>query len=88
MTEPSAGSLQAHFSQVSDPRIERTKLHLLIDIITIAVCAAIAGADDWHSVAAFGRVKHEWFKGFLALPHGIPSHDLSARVPDAGSGSL
>ena len=80
MPEQPSGSLKAHFSQVPDPRIERTKQHLLIDIITIAVCAAIAGADDWIAVAAFGRAKQSWFKGWLALPNGIPSHDTFRRV--------
>ena len=80
MPEQSAGGLQAHFSQVLDPRIERTKHHLLIDIITIAICAAVAGADDWIAVAAFERAKQTWFKHFLALPNGIPSHDTFRRV--------
>ncbi len=80
MPKPTANSLRAHFAQVRDPRIERTKQHLLIDIITIAVCGAIAGADDWIAVAAFGRAKRQWFKRFLALPNGIPSHDTFRRV--------
>jgi predicted transposase YbfD/YdcC len=80
MPEQPAGSLQAHFSQVPDPRIERTKHHLLMDIITIAICAGIAGADDWIAVAAFGCAKHQWFKRFLALPNGIASHDTFRRV--------
>lgn len=80
MPKSTANSLQAHFAQVRDPRIERTKQHLLSDIITIAICAAIAGADDWMAVAAFGRAKRRWFKRFLALPNGIPSHDTFRRV--------
>jgi predicted transposase YbfD/YdcC len=73
-------SLEAHFASVTDPRIERTKHHLLIDILTIAVCAVIAGADDWNAIAAFGRAKLQWFKHFLRLPEGIPSHDTFRRV--------
>jgi predicted transposase YbfD/YdcC len=76
---PSA-SVEKHFAAVSDPRIERTKQYLLIDIITIAICAVIAGADDWNAIAAFGRAKRQWFKRFLRLPHGIPSHDTFRRV--------
>ena len=73
-------SLEAHFAAVTDPRIERTKHHLLLDIIAIAVCAVIAGADDWNAIEAFGRAKRQWFAGFLALPNGIPSHDTFRRV--------
>jgi predicted transposase YbfD/YdcC len=80
MAQRPANSLRVHFSEVIDPRLERTKLHLLIDILTIAVCAAIAGADDWIAVAAFGRAKRKWFKRFLLLPNGIPSHDTFRRV--------
>ena len=69
-----------HFRQVRDPRVERTKHHLLIDILIIAICAAICGADDRVSVALFGRAKQGWFKTFLALPNGIPSHDTFGRV--------
>jgi predicted transposase YbfD/YdcC len=73
-------SLPAHFGQIDDPRVERTKQHLLIDILVIAICAVICGADDWVAVAAFGRAKREWFKTFLRLPNGIPSHDTFGRV--------
>jgi len=73
-------SLPAHFGQIDDPRVERTKQHLLIDILVIAICAVICGADDWVAVAAFGRAKQEWFKTFLRLPNGIPSHDTFGRV--------
>jgi predicted transposase YbfD/YdcC len=73
-------SLPEHFGQIHDPRAERTKRHLLIDILVIAICAVICGADDWVAVAAFGRAKHRWFKTFLRLPNGIPSHDTFGRV--------
>lgn len=69
-----------HFAALDDPRIERTKEHLLMDIVTIAICAVICGADDWVEVAAVGRGKQEWFQHFLALPNGIPSHDTFWRV--------
>jgi predicted transposase YbfD/YdcC len=52
----------------------------LLDIITIARCAVICGADSWVEVETFGRAKHEWLRTFLALPGGIPSHDTFGRV--------
>jgi hypothetical protein len=73
-------SLPDHFARVTDPRVERTKRHLLIDILVIAICAVICGADDWVAVAAFGRAKQGWFKAFLRLSNGIPSHDTFGRV--------
>jgi len=80
MDEPHRIRIVEHFSDLDDPRIDRTKEHLLIDIVTIAICAVICGADDWVEVAAVGRGKQEWFQQFLALPHGIPSHDTFWRV--------
>ncbi len=80
MSEPTALRLVEHFSALVDPRMERTKEHLLIDIVTIAICAVICGADDWVEVAAVGRGKEGWFRQFLALPNGIPSHDTFWRV--------
>jgi predicted transposase YbfD/YdcC len=73
-------TLMEHFSDLEDPRIERTKLHKLIDIVTIAVCAVICGADSWVEIEIYGKSKHEWLKQFLELPNGIPSHDTIARV--------
>ena len=69
-----------HFAQMSDPRIDRTKRHNLIDILTIAICAVICGADSWVAIELYGCTKYEWLKTFLELPNGIPSHDTFARV--------
>ncbi len=69
-----------HFLGIEDPRIDRTKRHNLIDIITIAVCAVICGADGWVAIETYGCAKYEWLKTFLELPNGIPSHDTFARV--------
>ncbi len=69
-----------HFAQMTDPRVERSQRHKLIDIITIAICAVICGADTWVDIASYGRAKIEWLKKFLELPNGIPSHDTFARV--------
>ncbi len=65
---------------MSDPRIERSKLHKLIDIMTIAICAVISGADTWVDIEMYGEAKYKWLKKFLELPNGIPSHDTFARV--------
>ncbi|MEW5856307.1 MAG: ISAs1 family transposase [Cyanobacteriota bacterium] len=69
-----------YFSDLDDPRVERTKRHQLIDIITIAILAVICGADGWVSIETYGQAKHQWLKGFLDLPNGIPSHDTFSRV--------
>jgi len=79
MAKPAA-SLIDHFSQLPDPRIEGRTAHRLLDIVVIAVCGAICGADNWVAIAAFGQAKQEWLKTFLALPNGIPSHDTFGRV--------
>lgn len=75
-----AASIVACFADLTDPRVERTKRHDLFEIIVIALCASISGADDWVEVEEFGRCKETWFKSFLALPNGIPSHDTFGRV--------
>lgn len=77
---PGALSLAAHFASLEDPRVERTKLHPLLSIVTIAICAVIAGADTWDEIAEFGRAKAGWFATFLDLPNGIPSHDTFNRL--------
>jgi predicted transposase YbfD/YdcC len=69
-----------HFSKLTDPRIDRTKEHKLIDILTIAICGMICGANNWVAMEQYGNSKQEWLKQFLELPNGIPSHDTIARV--------
>ena len=73
-------ALVESFSELVDPRIERTKRHLLSDILTLAVLAVIAGAEGWEDIEEFGHSKHEWLKQYLSLPNGIPSHDTISRV--------
>jgi len=80
MAKVAASGLSAHLAQVPDPRIDRTKRHALLTILAIAVCAVLAGADDWVAIAEFGRIKRAWFKRWLPLPNGIPSHDTFRRV--------
>ena len=75
-----AASIDKYFSNLEDPRVDRTKLHSLLDILVIAICAAICGADNWVEVELFGKAKQTWFAQFLDLPHGIPSHDTFWRV--------
>jgi len=72
--------LRDHFAALPDPRIERTKRHQLLDIVTIAICAVLGGADSWVDVELFGQAKVAWLRTFLALPNGIPSHDTFGRV--------
>jgi predicted transposase YbfD/YdcC len=60
--------------------VERTKLHPLLSIITIAICAVIGGAESWDDIEEFGEIRADWFATFLDLPHGIPSHDTFNRV--------
>jgi len=69
-----------HFANLEDPRIERSKEHLLKDIIAIAILGIISGADGWVAIEAYGNAKYEWLKSFLELPNGIPSHDTLSRV--------
>jgi hypothetical protein len=73
-------SILVHFAELEDPRIERSKEHLLLDIVGIAICAVICGADSWVDMEAYGEAKQEWLGQFLALPNGIPSHDTFSRV--------
>src|SRR4028119_817260 len=73
-------SFLEHFANLNDPRIERSKEHLLKDIIAIAILAIISGADGWVAIEAYGNAKYEWLKSFLELPNGIPSHDTFSRV--------
>ena len=72
-----------YFSEVTDPRVERTKLHKLEDILAIAICAIICGAEGWYEMAFFGQCKQQWLKTFLELPNGIPTDDTFRRVISA-----
>jgi predicted transposase YbfD/YdcC len=72
--------IAACFVDLADPRIARTRRHDLLDIVTLAVCAVLAGAESWVEVEAWGQIKLEWLRTWLALPNGIPSHDTFGRV--------
>ena len=73
-------SILTHFASLEDPRDIRGKEHLLLDIITIALCAVISGAEGWEDMAEYGRAKQDWLSTFLALPSGIPCADTFGRV--------
>lgn len=76
----STASLLEHFGDIEDPRMDRTKLHRLIDIIVIAICGMVCGAEEWTEIESFGHAKEEWLRKYLELPNGIPSHDTFRRV--------
>jgi predicted transposase YbfD/YdcC len=80
MSQVIAASILTHFGSLEDPRDMRGKEHLLLDMITIALCAVISGAEGWEDMAEYGRAKQDWFSTFLSLPNGIPCADTFARV--------
>jgi predicted transposase YbfD/YdcC len=80
MVEAIGAPIAEHFAALDDPRIDRTKRHNLLDIITIAICGTVCGANSWVDIELFGNCKEEWFKSFLELPNGIPSHDTFGDV--------
>lgn len=77
--QPTA-SLVKHFEDLPDPRTGNAKVHILLEILIIAILAVICGADGWSDVELFGKNKKAWLKTFLELPKGIPSHDTFGRV--------
>jgi predicted transposase YbfD/YdcC len=73
-------SLVAHLSEVPDPRIDRRKDHDLIDVLVISVCTLLCAGESFNDMEDFGKAKYDWFKTFLNLRNGIPSHDTFNRV--------
>src|SRR5215213_1889565 len=73
-------SLIEHFETLSDPRVNRTRDHDLIDVLIIAICTLLCGGETFNDMEDFGDAKQEWFKTFLDLRNGIPSHDTFNRV--------
>ena len=73
-------NLHEYFGKIKDPRINRKKKHLLIDIIVLSVIAVICGAESWDSIEEFGNSRKDFLKKILDLPNGIPSHDTINRV--------
>ena len=80
MPLPPTASIMAHFADLDAPRVSPATRHRLLDIVAIALCAVLCGADTWVEIAAFGQAKEAWLRTFLELPHGIPSHDTFGRV--------
>ncbi len=77
---PGEQALATAFAPLEDPRCAINRRHRLSEMIVLAIAAVLAGADGWQDVERFGRAKEAWFRQFLALPHGIPSHDTFGRV--------
>jgi len=80
MSKLKAETLFDNLLRVTDPRRQHQKLHSLIDILVISVCATICGAEHWTEIEEFGKAKQEWFAQFLQLENGVPSHDTIGRV--------
>ncbi len=68
------------FAGLTDPRLERTQRHTLLDIIILAVCATLGNANGWADIERFSKAKLDFFRTFLELPNGVPSHDTFGRV--------
>jgi predicted transposase YbfD/YdcC len=73
-------SIAHHFAHLQDPRVRRAQQHKLSDILVLALCATLADCDSWYEIEDFGNDKIDWFRSFLELPNGIPSHDTFNRV--------
>jgi hypothetical protein len=72
MADPVNASIVEHFQTLEDPRIERTKKHLLLDILVIAVCTLLTGGEGFQDMELFGKSKRAWLQTFLALPGFAP----------------
>jgi predicted transposase YbfD/YdcC len=80
MEKEAVGSISKHFGELQDPRTGNATAHIFLEILIIAICAVICGADGWSDIELFGKNKKDWLKTFLELPKGIPSHDTFGRV--------
>jgi len=80
MSSEANSNIERYFGRLSDPRSGQNVQHKLLDIISIAICGILCGADNWVDVEMFGQAKFEWLSSFLELEHGIPSHDTFGRV--------
>lgn len=77
---PNPKSLIECFEGLPDPRIDRTRVHKLVDILVIGLCSMLTGGEGFSDMEIFGKAKQQWLKSFLELPKGIPSHDTFNRV--------
>ncbi len=80
MAQTKTASFFEHFAQVIDPRVNRRRRHHLLDILLIALCATIGGADDFLAIEVWGKERRGWLSQYLELPNGIPSHDTFNRL--------
>lgn len=80
MAQRTDASIVAYFSILKDPRIERHKKHNLVDILVLAICGVLSGAEGWEAIEEYGQTKLEWLRKFIPLENGIPAHDTIARV--------
>jgi len=80
MLQETGAKIAAHFAELEDPRSGPAILHRLSDMVVMALCAVTCGADTWVEVEQFGQAQYTWLKGFLRLPHGIPSRGTFGRV--------
>ena len=80
MDKQAVASIAKHFEGLPDPRSGNAKAHIFLEILIIAICAVICGADGWSDIELFGKKKKAWLQTFLELPKGIPSHDTFGRV--------
>ena len=80
MPVPINTSIVEHFRDLEDPRLDRAKKHYLLDILVTALCTLLTGGEGFQDMELFGKSKLSWLQTFLALPHGIPSHDTFGRV--------
>ena len=67
--------MESIFSEIKDPRVKRNRVHLLTDILIIAILSVIAGTRGWEDMENYGLSKYEWLEQFLKLPEGIPCAD-------------
>jgi predicted transposase YbfD/YdcC len=74
------GSIKKHFRTLPDPRVVGRTRHLLIEVVVMAICGVVGNCDDWPDIAQFAQQRQAWFKRFLKLPGGVPSHDTFERV--------
>jgi predicted transposase YbfD/YdcC len=77
---PPTASLLSHFEELEDPRTGYLIEHRMVDMVALTICAVVCGAETWVDIEAYGQSKVDWLSTFLALPHGIPSHDTISRL--------
>jgi len=80
MSQQTFAGFFTHFADLQEPRMDRTRRHKLMDVVFIAVCAVLSGANDFVGMERFGKAKKEWLKKYLELPNGIPAHDTFGRI--------